>query len=140
MHAIDLISNYRIYMKHFNRSEYPRFFRQYQKAASPFFEALLLRDIPSGVGELLDEMEHYWSGYRWKIRREAVREDDKLLLLLFLIPSAMEYGTDEAREFAEELVRQWKERFPDSEFHIGNYAELQKGFRWKLWNDDEGQL
>ena len=132
MTFIELISNYRILMEHFNRTEYPKLFQKFQNDAAGCFDTLRMEEISEIVRELLDGLQLSWSRYRLKFRREAVAEDDKMLLLLFLIPSAVEYGTEETLKFTEELARQWHERFPDSVFRIGNYAEIQEGFRWKI--------
>ena len=132
MHATDLIADYRLYTRHFNRTEYPAFFRRYQEAASPFFESLQLLDIPAEVTALLDELETAWASHRWKFLRETAREEDKQLLLLYLAPAAMEQETETAAAFAGELARQWNERFPESLFRVGRFAELQAGFRWTL--------
>ena len=131
MHATDLIADYRIYMQHFNRTEYPDFFQRYKAAAAPFLDDLRPAEIPGEVSNLLDELEKVWASHRWKFRREAAREDDKMLLLLYLAPAAADHGTEAGRHFAEELAEQWMTRYPGSRFKVGSFADIQDGFRWK---------
>ena len=110
MHATDLIADYRIYMQHFNRTEYPDFFRRYKAAAAPFLDDLQPEEISGEVSALLDELEKEWRAHRWKFRREAAREDDKMLLLLYLAPPAADHGTESGRDIAEELAEKWMSR------------------------------
>ncbi|MBQ8935234.1 MAG: hypothetical protein IJ049_02360 [Oscillospiraceae bacterium] len=131
MHAVDLVGEYRIFMQHFNRTEYREFFRRYQKAAAPYFDALRPEEIRPEVTALLDTLELGWARHRWKFRREAVQEDDKMLLLLYLAPAAAAHGTETGKAFAEELAEQWNARYPGSQFKVGSFADIQEGFRWK---------
>ncbi len=144
MKVYELVDKYRIYTAHFNRTEYPVFFGKYQEAAESYFAEADAENVCAEVKELIDSMEAEWKKHRFKFRREAVREDDKLLLALFLAPACMEIGTEPSRRFAEELSMEWNDRFPDSILRVGTYAQINKGFRrgiklpWlKLSNDEE---
>lgn len=131
MSAVDLVVEYRIFMQHFNRTEYPAYFRRYRGLVAPYFARLERESISGEVTALLDGLERMWAGHWWKFRREAAQEDDKQLLLLFLAPAAMDLGTEVSVAFAETLAAQWNERYPHSPFKVGTFAAIQDGFRWK---------
>lgn len=144
MDVTELIKDQRYYAKHFNRNEYPDFFKAYGKHAAAYFDELENRvdDTPSSdntpetiardIASLLDFCEESWSGFRWKYQREEAMDDDKIVLLLFLAPFAVSLGTPSSKAFADALASCWNKRFPDSPFKVGNYEDIVEGFKWKI--------
>ncbi len=128
MTVYDLVDKYRIFTAHFNKTEYPVFFEKYRAGADEYFSGIAPESIGSEVKSLVDALEADWNRHRFKFRREAVREDDKLLLALFLAPACIEIGTEVSRAFAEELSMEWNDRFPDSVVRVGSYTQINKGF------------
>lgn len=128
MHATDLVGEYRPYLDHFNRREYPVFFERYQTAARPFFDALSPEDVEAEADALLDRLAEGWSAKRRPLQRELAKTDDKQLLTLFLLPAALAHGSEGASAFAEALTRRWKERWPKSVLLAGTFEEIQEGF------------
>ncbi|MBQ2602210.1 MAG: hypothetical protein II668_00990 [Oscillospiraceae bacterium] len=144
MNVYELVDKYRIYTAHFNKTEYPAFFEKYRSGADEYFSGIERENVAPEVKALVDALEAEWNRHRFKFRREAVREDDKLLLALFLAPACLEIGSDISQAFARELSMEWNERFPDSIFRVGTYAQINKGFSrgiklpWlRLGNEEE---
>lgn len=128
MRSVDLIDDYRRYLEHFNRKEYPAFFEQYQAAARPFFDTLSPEDADVEASSLLDRLAEGWGTRRGSIRRELAKADDKQLLALFLLPAALAHGSEGASAFADSLTRQWRERWPKSVLLAGSFEDIQAGF------------
>ena len=63
MSAVDLVVEYRIFMQHFNRTEYPAYFRRYRGLVAPYFARLERESISEEVTALLDTLERVWAGH-----------------------------------------------------------------------------
>ena len=128
MKAAELLTQNRYLADHFNRKEYPALFERVMEELPSYLHS----DIDATVSEILDEVEANTDRYKYNFRKESARANDRIVLSLFIIPAAVRLGTPEAMRFAERFASAWEERYPGSEFAIGNYDEIMEGFDWKL--------
>ena len=113
------------YFTHFNRSDYPAFFRRYTALAKPVLAAL---SSPVEAEGAASELVAYCGTLLRPLRRKVMLFDLKSLFTLYTVPAALELGGESAEAFARRLAGEWNRQYPAFSFAIGTYGELMKGF------------
>ena len=132
MEPKELLTEFRYCAQHFNKDEYPALYERVKNAATAFLTEAEGTDTAAHAAALLDEVESAAEVHRFNFRRAAAIADDKLVLVLFVVPALVGIGTPAALGFADQIAAEWKARFPGEDFGVGNYDDIASGFRsWK---------
>lgn len=141
-----LIIDKRACLEQFNREHYKESFDEYCTDCAEVFEELTALGDAAGdgayslyldiAGRLIDELEARWaSEARNKRLRELLKEKDKTLIAVFLVPAALAYG-ERCAAFADALCLVWNERYPKDRFHVGTFEDIAAGFSRRIkWFD-----
>ena len=118
---------------HFNKEEYPVLFLRIRPLIENYLDYLPdYTDLAEEATKIIDEVERNMNTFRWRFQKTTAFENDKIVLLLFVVPACMEIDTPKAFALANNIADEWNRRFPDSTFKIGNYNDIMDGFEWKL--------
>lgn len=128
--------------KKISRNEYEPAFAQYERACRPVLEDLdaacrldnahRAQLLETAVECFLNDLERYWAtkpGWKVKARQNLIRDDDKMIVAIFLVPMVDHLKLSISQEFCETLQKKWVERFPKSPFFVGSYDAISGGFR-----------
>ena len=125
------IEEYRYLADHFNKKEYSGHFEKVRADLEQYLEEVEEITIPD-IDAILDAVEANAEKRRFKFQKERALLDDKLVLMVFVVPAAAHIGTPKAMSFAHLLSGGWEDRFPGSVFKIGDYEKIADSFRsWK---------
>ena len=125
---MDVISMYPEYLRHFTRDDYSAAFEKYKAEYKPFFAQLSEDNMDGEISLLMDFAAKELKG---KIGRKAKCFDLRSFLCVYLCPAALDYGTEEARNFASALAEKWNASYPEHSFEVGSYQDIASGFRTK---------
>ena len=78
----------------------------------------------------LDELELDWAANR---NRNGARDDDKMVIAIFLVPAIRKLELPTSEAFCETLQAEWVRRYPKTPFYLGDYEAISTGFRKKLF-------
>lgn len=129
MTLYQLIADYRDYMNHFTRPEYPRYFDSYLEICRPVFAAVT--DPQAAAAEFFAALQSDWTASRSRRKNKLLRQSDKLLLCCFLNPAACKLE-EPARQVMEAFQLLWDKSYPDESYRIGTYDEIMKGFEPRI--------
>lgn len=128
--------------KKISRSEYEPTFAQYEQFCRPIFEDLDMacrldranqaQLLETAVESFLNDLEAYWAtkpAWKNKSRQSFIRDDDKMIIAIFMVPMVDHLKLSISQEFCECLQKRWIERFPKSPFYVGSYDAISGGFR-----------
>ena len=125
------VKNYPGYQKKLMRDVFEEAFETYSAGCAPIFTAL---DASVGHSEnvkayaeraaerLIDDLAATW-------KNNGQRDDDKIILAIFLVPCVRRLQLPVSEPFCEALQRLWVERYPKSPFYLGTYESIMGGFR-----------
>ena len=125
---MDLISMYSEYLRHFTRDDYSAAFEKYKAECKPFFAGLSGDNMDGEISRLMDFAA---KELRRKIGRKTKCFDLRSFLCVYLCPAALDYGTEEARDFASALAEKWNKSYPEYSFEVGCYQDIASGFPTK---------
>lgn len=125
---MDIISMYPEYLRHFTRDDYSAAFEKYKAECKPFFAHLSGDNMDFEISRLMDFAA---IELRRKIGRKAKCFDLRSFLCVYLCPAALDYGTEEARDFASALAEKWNKSYPEYSFEVGFFQDIASGFRTK---------
>ena len=125
---MDIISMYPEYLRHFTRDDYSAAFEKYKAECKSFFAGLSGNSIDFEISRLMDFAA---DELRRKIGRKPKCFDLRSFLCVYLCPAALDYGTEEAQNFASSLAEKWNRAYPEYSFEVGNYKDIASGFRSK---------
>ena len=134
------VRSFRGYQKKITKNEFEAAFADISAAAEPVLRALdeTLRALPEEqqprlletAAAFLDELELDWAGSR---NKNGARDDDKMVIAIFLVPAIRKYGLSVSEPFCTILQQEWVRRYPKSPFYLGDYDTISTGFRKKLF-------
>ncbi len=127
MELLNLIVDYRDWLKYFTRRDYASHFALYKEAAYPVIADI--DDPKQAARDLLDALEADWAAKKRKRRISLARESDKMLICMFFNPMAMDLPCESGPALAEELCRLYNERYPKEQYRIGTYELYMEGFK-----------
>lgn len=127
-------------MSSFNRQKYAASFQRFYAMYLPTFQAL-----EEGYNNAIDKEQYLFNmaeavvqnavkrmeGVTRKSKRNAVTMDMNMCMVVFTIPSLKHFSGNVSDPFIEELLRQWKETFPDTNLQATTQEEIAEGFRHK---------
>lgn len=126
------VREFRGYQKKILRSEFEGAFACYDNGTREIFELLDhgagadAERIELAAERLLADLEHDWT-------QKAQREDDKIVIAIFLVPALRRRKLPVSEPFCETLQKKWCERYPKSPFYLGDYESISGGFRKKAF-------
>lgn len=125
-----------------SRREYDPAFEAYERDCRGVFEQLDLACrideghaeayVQRAVDAFLEQVEAAWRTRKeWKssFKRNLVRDDDKMIIAIFLVPMVDRLRLSISQEFCQTLQRDWTARHPKSPFFVGSYDDISAGFR-----------
>lgn len=127
-----LVRNFRGYQKKILRSEFEGAFETYDNGTREIFELLDRgaaddrEKIEQAAERLLNDLSGDWHG------RES-RDDDKIVIAIFLVPALRRRKLRISEPFSEALQKKWCERYPKSPFYLGDYESISGGFKKRLF-------
>ena len=137
-HILEVISSDPLLYRKVTRTEYVPTFEQYLSDHRETFvqleHALLsgTMQMDDAVLFFLDRLEEYWhSNKKWNspMNRNAIMENDKFSIAIFLVPMIQELKLSISEGYCKTLHRHWMERHPKNPFQIGDYESIAGGFR-----------
>ena len=132
------VRSFRGYQRKVTKSEFEPAFQTVSDAVSPVFrqlsDALAAMPAPDerlleSVNALLDELELDWAANR---SRNGARDDDKMVIAIFLVPAIRKLAFPISEEFCKVLQEEWVRRYPKAPFYLGSYDMISEGFRKKF--------
>ena len=99
-----------------------------EKHEKPCGEQLLAADCASAARELMDALETRWKGLSF-FTRSAEMENDRIRIVMFLIPMLLRSEQPECAVFAEAFRSEWNRRCPKRAFGVLSAEEVATGFR-----------
>lgn len=67
-----------------------------------------------------------------KSKREARLIDTNLCFVVYVFPGILKYGGESAGPLTQEILRMWKERFPETNLSCATFEEIEAGFHRKF--------
>ena len=135
----DCVRSFRGYQKKITKAEFEPAFADVYAAAEPVFrqlsDALGAMEhtdaaISQSVTTFLDALEVDWAANR---NRNGARDDDKMVIAIFLVPAIRKLSLPMSEPFCEALQQEWVRRYPKTPFFLGNYDDISTGFRKKVF-------
>ena len=136
------VTEYTGLQRKISRKEYDSAFEAYERDCRGVFEQLDLACridpdhsaayIDRAVHAFLDQVEAGWhSRKEWKVqyKRSLIRDDDKMVIAIFLAPMVDRLRLSVSGDFCQTLQKKWVARHPKSPFYLGTYADISGGFR-----------
>ena len=122
------------WLPRFQRQEYSRAFREYQKRFAPLYAQAVgetegdLERLKALADEILDALKSGWDRQHfWN--RSAVRVEEKQMIVDFLSPMLLEEPDPLCGRLAGMLRQGWADRWPKDAYQITTFEILQNGFR-----------
>lgn len=128
-------------MKMFNKDAYADAFNNYFEKYRSLFSEIeagcrdagdkeeYIRDIASAfVDAAVSKKESIGK----KSDREHFEIDHNSVLAVYVLPALLETRSEEMKKLADEIVRQWNDRFTKYNISTGSFAEIDGGFKRKL--------
>ena len=133
------VTNFRGWQSRISGKEFEAAFEEYANRCAPVFTQLDsgVRAAESGktaliekaAGRMLADLEENWK----KEKRPAfVRDDDKIIIAVYLVPMVRKLQLSVSETFAASLQKQWVEKYPKSPFYLGSYEDIAEGFKKKF--------
>lgn len=126
------------YLERFTKSEYAGCFAAYYRDVQPLFD-----ELANGCADAAccaaDFVEHIVGRIPKVLKRGLISYDICHFLFLYTVPSALQHGSEEALNFANELMNQWNSRFPKYPLKKISFPEINGGFRTKIMGFDIGR-
>ena len=118
-----------IWLHDFNRCDYEKSFAAYCKAYAPLYTAASAQCAPKALAqELLEALAaRQQRVLRWK--RKVKRTNDQLMATFYLTPMLLQCEEASCKLLAQELCRQWSERWPADAYRLADYESIAAGFR-----------
>ena len=113
-------------VKDFNRRDYRAAYKNYCADCKEFFTGI--GDIDEAVSSVLAFAD---KKLEKRFGRSTMLLDLRTFLCVYLCPAALDYGTEEARDFASALAEKWNKSYPEYSFEVGCYQDIASGFRTK---------
>ncbi len=135
------VADYPDIRKQITRREYDPAFARYEEDLRGIFDDLDTacrlepdrqnRIVEETVADFLDQLEARWAARKpeFLTRRTMLRDDDKMVIAIFLVPMVRHLGLSVSEEFCAVLQKRWVERYPKSPFYLGSYEDISGGFR-----------
>lgn len=136
----ECVRTFRGYQKKVTKTEFELAFSEVYEAAEPIFREMDAafsslggaqgKRLQNMVCEFIDSLEEDWAKKR---NANGARDDDKMVIAVFLVPAARKMGFGLSEPFCEALQKEWVRRYPKSPFYLGDYEALSNGFRKKAF-------
>ncbi len=111
------------------RGNYSGMLRLYAgKHETPCEKQILASGCNAAVRETLDALESRWKRLSF-FTRSGEMENDRMRVVMFLIPMLLRSDCPECKVFAETFRDGWSQRFPKRAFRILSAEETAAGFR-----------
>lgn len=138
-HLIDCIEEYSNYFKYFTKKDYNTHYYTYLAGIRPIFEAMD-RYVQASTDKdavltafacrFLDDREAYHKKNKlWKMRKDTLLFESKLLIALYMTPAILEMDLSVSQPFVEQLHKQFLERYPKDPYIPATHDEIASGFR-----------
>ena len=131
MISYDLLADKKDFLKNFNKKNYPTAFENYRKKLFDALEGITVDDARKGAEELIKTIQAEEATLK-KRQKEGFFIDLRVIIALYLLPSATEIDTDVSRAFAETLLSKWNETFPGPDIQASTFEVINSGFNKSL--------
>jgi len=118
---------YFYYLEKFTRSAYKAAFEQYCSETAGVFSAL---DAQPDMCEnaAIKLIGHIESLLPKRFRRKLIYFDLKRLVFLYVVPAALEHGSEPCLDFVEALQSAWNEKYPNDVLNAAKFDEINGSF------------
>lgn len=141
-HVLETIVNYPGIERQLTKGEFDPAFQRYSSGIAETFR-MLDAAVAAGTvteaqaaAEFLDQLEAHWhSSPKWAvpINRNGIRDTDKFVIAIFLVPAVRRMRLPCSETYCEALRDEWARRNPKSTFSLGDYDTIVSGFRKKYF-------
>lgn len=125
-------------LKDFKKSMYETRFRAYEEeqkeALQAIEEAYLISEnkeqlVKELVFELLEKVQEQLDKKKGKRGQEDAMMNFNMCLVVYVNPALLDSNKSSGRPLVEELLRQWKERFPKTNLKPADFETINGGFK-----------
>ena len=125
-------------LKDFKKSVYEASFRAYEEAQAKALQAIedayrLSEDRESPLKELvfglMEKVQEQLDRKKGKRGQEDAMMNFNMCLVVYVNPALMDCNKSSGRPLVEELLRQWKERFPKTNLKPADFETINGGFK-----------
>jgi len=129
----------------FGKTSYEELFTDYaRQCRAPFdrLNAFILTNPASRDGVLrrtaerfMDDVEDAWQrDKRWPshMKRDNMIDEDRFVIAVYMMPMILHLGLQCSEPVANAIRDEWLRRYPKYPFYIGNFEEINGGFRKKF--------
>ena len=137
-HLIDALTGHTDFFKNFNRKHYDEYFDAFTRDIRPIYETMdryvqacedKQTPIREFVDRFLDDREAFHQKNKlYKVRKNALLMESKLLIALCLIPAVRRMELSVSEPFAEKLHEEYIARYPQDKFEVIDYETVSSGF------------
>lgn len=118
---------YFYYLEKFTRSAYKAAFEQYCRETAGVFSAFDAQPemCKNAAMQLIVHIE---SLLPKRFRRKLIYFDLKRLVFLYVVPAALEHGSEQCYNFVEALQSAWNEKYPNDVLNAAKFDEINGSF------------
>lgn len=135
----DCVLKFRGWQSRISGKEFEPAFEDYSNRCAPVFTQLDsgVRAAESGRNQLIEkaadrmlaDLEESWNKEK---RSNYVRDDDKIIIAVYLVPMVRKLQLSISEPFVETLQKKWVAKYPKSPFYLGSYEDIAEGFKKKF--------
>lgn len=128
-------------LESFKKKSYSDYFNRYYEACIPTYAT-----VEKGYLHAVDKAQYIFNMAEAAVmspaseigripkknKREAKLMDTNLCFVVYVIPGILKYGGESAAPLTQEILRMWKERFPETNLSSATFEEIEAGFHRKF--------
>ena len=137
-HILEVITNHKDIEKQLTKKGYAPAIDQYTEANIRTFQCLNAACLsgaltPEAAAEdFLDQLEVRWTADSIRKRKSYLQDTDKFTIAVFLVPMVRRLALPCCDPFCEAFHNLWMQRYPKSNWEIGDFETINNGFQKKV--------
>lgn len=131
MVTIDFITDNKDYLNNFNSRHYKEAFEHFRGRLQEAMDGMNEAEVDSNIDNLIEQVsEKLASLKKWK--QNSTATDYRVLIALYMIPSATDINSEISNYFANSFIEKWNAKFPEPPIKASTFEDINAGFSKSL--------